>query len=103
MIAEWRVSMDDIEKAIECCERFKAVTEVYGSANSSKADIKSFDLAISALEKQIPKKPILRIENAWNEAQIPIYECCSCGCDNISGELNYCFECGQAIDWSVEE
>lgn len=54
---------------------------------------KSIDMAIDALEKQIPKKPVKlncprcrfnRIDNSW-------------------WVFTYCPECGQAIDWSEEE
>ena len=64
---------------------------------------KSLDIAISAIEKQIPKKP---------ENHSGIYYdnlCPSCGKRIKSGQgsssrqrTNWCNHCGQAIDWSSE-
>lgn len=60
--------------------------------------------AISALEKQIPKKPI---ENRYPWAICPI-----CGgsvyLENVqehimNQEKTHCEHCGQALDWSEEE
>lgn len=50
-------------------------------------------LAIEALEKQIPKKPI--------ELNCP--RCRFNGIDNSWWVFTYCPECGQAIDWSDED
>ena len=65
-----------------------------------------FDLqmAIKALEKQIPKKPKVK-----EETYSRLYDCPSCGgylVSKIDGELcsgqkyKYCHRCGQALDWS---
>ena len=54
-------------------------------------------LAIEALEKQIPKKPIDNIEREW-------FECPTCGkviVTYYAGERHHC-KCGQAIDWSED-
>lgn len=55
----------------------------------------ALDMAISALEKQIPKKlPIVE----------ELYHCPNCGeKDAVLQGDNYCFNCGQALDWSDEE
>lgn len=60
------------------------------------------DLAIKTLEKQIPKKPIIDIGydtegNVWNDWQCP---CCRKSYLLDEEEYNYCFECGQSIDWT---
>ena len=47
------------------------------------------DVAIWALEKQMPKKPIQDNDNM----ACPI-------CGTIIGMSPYCDECGQALDWS---
>ncbi len=69
-------------------------------------DLEAFNLAIPAIEKQIPKKPITD-----KERMITIYRC-GCGthlatlCDKdvIVGTMqNYCSNCGQALDWSDNE
>lgn len=56
------------------------------------------DVAIQALEKQIPKKPIKGKNGDLS---------CSCGLiiqrKNRRTCLYYCHNCGQAIDWSDED
>ena len=55
--------------------------------------IAAFDVAISALEKQIPKKP----EN--REGTTYFY----CPCCDSNNAYEYCGDCGQALDWSDTE
>ena len=80
--------------------------------NSVKRVVKARDLAIKALEKQIPKK--IEIRKATNddiESELRdfitvkgrICRCPSCRCCIHISELKYCWECGQKLDWSDEE
>lgn len=53
------------------------------------------DKAVEALEKQIPKEPVIKEE---------LYHCPCCGDGLLIMYGNqYCCECGQAFDWSDEE
>ena len=59
----------------------------------------AYSMAISALEKQIPKE--VRITTSTKR-------CATCGrqlsgIGNIHPRRNYCQGCGQAIDWTVSE
>lgn len=54
----------------------------------------ALDIAIEALEKQLPKKPI---EHSTKFAAF--YECPSCGDVDVYGQKN-CDNCGQKIKWS---
>lgn len=62
---------------------------------------KSLDIAISAIEKQIPKTPIL---NIIYPSGIKSYNCpvCGKGCLVMTDSYcpKYCSNCGQALDWS---
>ena len=69
----------------------------------------SCDMAMQALEKQIPKK--IEIRKATNddiESELRdfitvkgrICRCPSCRCCIHISELKYCWECGQKLDWS---
>ena len=62
-------------------------------------------LAIQALEKQIPKKPIIKHINTSEEATEIEYTCSVCGTNFV--ELTPCMEwcpyCGNKIYWSDEE
>ena len=84
------------------------------------------DMAIQALEKQIPKKPILKHDvsvmhinrgnqpHEWKRLESDNWHCPEC--DSFVGERvyvhskvhdqrkkKYCDDCGQKLDWSDEE
>lgn len=57
---------------------------------------KSLDIAISAIEKQIPKKINISLKGTtdWNTK-------CHCpDCHSIVSHGKYCFNCGQALDFN---
>ena len=65
----------------------------------------AFEIAINALEKQIPKKPIVEYKDT-NDCITEIeWKCPICGTNYIElapcGE--WCNYCGQKLDWSDEE
>lgn len=70
----------------------------------------AFETAISALEKQIPKKPLLQdMHDGYNGLLDHLYNCPICHefiCYatelRIEEKFAYCPSCGQAIDWSNE-
>ena len=66
----------------------------------------SLDIAIEALEKQLPKRPR---ENGMSDGLIKrtkYYTCQTCGncllteMMNERQNTNYCWDCGQGLDWS---
>lgn len=67
---------------------------------------KSLDIAISAIEKQIPKKPTYEeIDNVYGALK---GTCAKCGDVCLISEdakpfEHYCRYCGQKIDWSDSE
>lgn len=56
--------------------------------------IVALDLAISALEKQISKKPLPE-EKFYGNGKCPC-----CNAVFLDKNTNYCGNCGQALDWS---
>ena len=60
--------------------------------NGSNAKVEAIDIAIQALEKQIPKKPITDDRYFW------IMYICPCCNDFIKVSHNYCPNCGQKLD-----
>lgn len=62
----------------------------------------ALDMAVEALEKQIPRKPVEQGDGIT-------YNCPACGryvgyFDAMAWETpKYCGECGQALDWSGED
>ena len=92
-------------EAIEIVRKEKA----YMDSHAGRAQSEAFQMAISALEKQIPKK--IEIRKATNddiESELRdfitvkgrICRCPSCRCCIHISKLKYCWECGQKLDWS---
>lgn len=51
----------------------------------------AMEIAVEAMEKQIPKKPKMPLDAYWT--------CPICG-RKVEHQFEYCTSCGQAIDWS---
>ena len=80
----------------EAISRIKEHMHIHFKNEESRAIYitEALDLAMEALEKQIPKKLVIGEE---------LYHCPGCGeKDAILQGDNYCFNCGQALDWSDE-
>lgn len=58
----------------------------------------SVKVIAEALEKQIPKKPIMVKDRAET-----YYICSECEMEVDKFDDNYCSDCGQKLDWSNEE
>ena len=56
------------------------------------------ELAINALKKQIPMKPIVTLPN-WKKGIPFSVDCPTCG-NYLTTKVKRCEECGQLIDWS---
>ena len=71
--------------------------------------IKSIDIAIQALEKQIPKKPRKTDSYRGVLKRVYAYVCPTCGNACLEKYMNerqntmFCWDCGQKLDWSNEE
>ena len=66
---------------------------------------KSLDMAIEALEKQIPKNPFqpfgthsYKCSNCWKFVAHEVDDNCE-----LTDLAEWCPNCGQRIDWKVEE
>ena len=77
----------------EAIEWQKSFKKTYKSFPKDVDD--ACDMAINALEKQIPKKPKDRYKTRyiWDSAYCPI---CNCG---ITARWSYCQCCGQKLDF----
>lgn len=89
----------------ECKHRIEVIKILLVTENRTigecSENIETLKTVISALEKQIPKKPINKTRSitAYGSKFIT-YGCPTCG--NILSEVKYryCCNCGQAFDWS---
>lgn len=61
-------------------------------------NIECESLIISALEKQMPKKPNIHGYREGREVNTISYTCPIC--NKHIGRENFCKHCGQALDWS---
>lgn len=69
----------------------------------------ALDVAIKALEKQIPKKPRKTDSYRGVLKRVYAYVCPTCGNSCLEKYMNerqdtmFCWDCGQKLDWSDEE
>ena len=88
------------QEAIEAL-KLNGGLEISGNAEKVTKFFEGLDVAIKALEKQMPKKPHkINIANtSWCKGGIR-FECPSCHKFLGYRELTYCGLCGQKLDWS---
>jgi rubrerythrin len=76
--------------------------------SSVKRVVKARDLAIKALEKQIPRKPRKTDSYRGVLKRVYAYVCPTCGNACLEKYMNerqnttFCWDCGQKLDWSEE-
>ena len=82
---------------------FMQITDENNDCKFTEDDYKANEMAIKALEKQIPKKPVEM--KPTDKLLNGYFACPMCGgwvgMDEYSNE--YCGCCGQKINWSDEE
>lgn len=85
-------------------QAIKAMRNLDALISITESEHESVRLAINALEKQIAKKPtdISKVKDGTSFVGITGY--CPC-CKEIVSEIDQTFvcDCGQKLDWSVEE
>lgn len=64
--------------------------------SNSEENIKAKEMAVAAMKKQIPKRPVTYAST--NRADCPVCGETVRGIDNPYGK--YCSRCGQRLDWS---
>ena len=82
-----------LKEAISCLKADKKYLK-----DHNICDGKEIGIAIDALEKQIPKKPIMVKDTAET-----YYICSECEMEVDKFDDNYCSDCGQKLDWSSEK
>lgn len=84
------------EEAIERLSNRYFTVSMCIDANAAIKENMAIDMAIEALDKQMPKKPHLEGDGYWAcpncEEKYEYYNELDC--------LKWCSACGQAIDWS---
>lgn len=60
------------------------------------------EIAVEAMEKQIPKEPEYKEEDRFVKNFFAVYPYCPrCG-NEVATDDMHCVQCGQAIDWEEE-
>lgn len=93
------------EEAINWCEQFENNIIACDVATKRRTlALQTMQVAVSALEKQIPKKPI--IDTNYSGGRYTVGICPNCkkliGLLRFAKDFKCCSECGQALDWSEE-
>lgn len=87
---------------LKCMRLFMQINDDQNDSKFLEDDYIANEMAIEALEKQIPKKPIVK-ENQFFDC-ITGYSCPTCGNLLIGRarkyEYSYCYDCGQKLEWS---
>nr|DAS82798.1 MAG TPA: DNA-directed RNA polymerase [Caudoviricetes sp.] len=97
-------------EAIEKLKNMRLFMQIENENNDCKFtedDYKANEMAIRALEKQIPKKPTYEGDGYAPDGTL-IYDTWICSCCDKRYEVDYddydyCPNCGQKLDWSDEE
>ena len=93
-------------EAIEKLKNMRLYMQIEDENNDCKfteADYKANEMAIQALEKQIPKKPIFA-NNMMTKDKFLMCPCCEFRFpDSLVFLKTRCWNCGQKLDWSDEE
>ena len=86
----------------EAIKQFKERIDIPEYKEQIPEYYEAMEMAINALEKQIAKKP--KKIKAEGYRYTDTYRCPLCG-GNFSGTgiADYCYHCGQKLDWSDEE
>lgn len=99
-------------EAIEKLKNMRLFMQIEDKSNDCKFtedDYKANEMAIKALEKQIPKKPRKTDLYRGVLKKVYAYVCPTCGNACLEKYMNerqntmFCWDCGQKLDWSDEE
>ena len=93
-------------EAIEKLKNMRLYMQIEDENNDCKFtedDYKANEMAIQALEKQIPKKPIFA-NNMMTKDKFLMCPCCEFRFpDSLVFLKTRCWNCGQKLDWNDEE
>jgi rubrerythrin len=97
-------------EAIEKLKNMRLFMQIEDENNDcefTEDDYKANEMAIRALEKQIPKKPTYEGDGYAPDGTL-VYDTWICPCCGKRYEVDYddytyCPNCGQKLDWSDEE
>ena len=86
----------------EAIKHFKSLQKRYTKEHNGRM-CEKVNLALEALEKQIPKKPLIRkAEDYFGNVKHTLCPNCQ-ETEFVFTQPCFCHHCGQAIDWSDDE
>ena len=80
-------------------ETITSLKEMFTKGLCEDNEYKMAQIAIKALEKQMPKKVVME-RNIYLCPECGANVETDCGDDMLDYRLNYCDNCGQKLDWS---
>ena len=84
-------------------EAYKWIYVHFAPCGDETKQDEAVNVALTALEKQIPKIPEYKEEDRFVKNFFAVYTYCpQCGYEINTGDM-HCIQCGQAIDWMEEE
>lgn len=94
-------------EAIEKLKNMRLFMQIEDENNDCKFtedDYKANEMAIKALEKQIPKKPQNKKYSFYPHSTLLKSKYGEChNCKSIQVDDEYCANCGQKLDWSDDD
>lgn len=76
------------------------VQDLAENAYMNMCSAEEMNIVIEALEKEIPCK---LAPKSSKKSELPVCGKCNSVMDVMQGELNYCPNCGQKIDWGDDK
>ena len=81
---------------------YMQITDKNNDCKFTEDDYKANEMAIQALEKQIPKRPIKSKEQRIR--YVNTYYCPTCNLGFTGFNIaKWCYHCGQKLDWSDDK
>ena len=100
MKPEEALTMEKLLNELQSVDTVKLVLTGCGESIYESREV--YEAIRPFVEKQIPKKPIK--DRKQEIRYTSSYSCPSCGGGFIgTGIADYCYHCGQRMDWNVEE
>jgi hypothetical protein len=85
------------EMTTEKAKNILATNKWHGQEKTTIEHNEALEIALTALEKQVPKEVD---ESSLNYSNLPVSRCPICVSSGISPYKDrYCFNCGQALSW----
>lgn len=98
------MTLEEARERLQCqaAEMYKATKDTDVPEEYIGREIRTLDIAIGCIKKQIPIQPIKT--DTQEIRYTDSYHCPSCGGGFTgTGIADYCYHCGQKLDWECDQ